>query len=79
MNAVGDNANGEESPSPFFRKFARLTLYHYQCSKESTSNEIKAVFEKARRRQEMVDPKKNRLVVFMDEGEFGIDPCLSID
>jgi E3 ubiquitin-protein ligase RNF213 len=67
VNAVGENANGEESPSPFFRKFARLSLYHYQCSKESTSTEIAAVFEKASRRQKMVDPRTNRIVVFMDE------------
>ena len=67
MNAVGDNASGEESPSTFYRLFPRLSLYHYQCSKESTSTEIAAVFEKATRRQQLADSKTTRCVVFMDE------------
>jgi hypothetical protein len=65
VNLLADNANGEDSPSPFYRKFARLTLFHYQCSKETTSREISAVFQKASQRQEKVDTTKQRCVVFM--------------
>ena len=64
---LADNANGEDSPNEFFRQYARLSLYHYQCSKASTSKEIAAVFSKASQRQEKVDSTKQKCVVFMDE------------
>jgi hypothetical protein len=44
-----------------------LSLFHYQCSKQSTSREISAVFDQACQRQERVDSAKHRCVVFMDE------------
>ena len=67
MNIVSDNANGEESPNLFYRKYARLSIFHYQCSKASTSKEIAAVFERAIQRQHKVNPSKQKCVVFMDE------------
>ena len=44
-------------------------VFHYQCSKSSTSDEIQTVFEKAIERQrelERVDPGR-RAIVFLDE------------
>jgi len=67
VNVVSDNANGEESPNLFYRKFARLSFFHYQCSKASTSKEISSVFEKAIQRQRKVNPCNQKCVVFMDE------------
>lgn len=67
MNIVADNCNGEDSSSPFYRKHARLALFHYQCSKKSTSKELLAVFDKATQRQQRVDPTKHRCFVLMDE------------
>jgi hypothetical protein len=59
VNMTVDNAHGEDSPSTFYRRYARLSTYHYQCSKESTSKEIAAVFQKATQRQEKLDSKKH--------------------
>lgn len=67
VNVVSDNANGDDSVREFFRRLARLSIFHYQCSKQSTSKEIASVFEKASQRQEKVDAAKHRCVVFMDE------------
>ena len=67
MNAIADNANGSDSTTKFYRKIPRLSLFHYQCSRQSTSKEIAAVFEQAAQRQERVDIEKHRCVVFMDE------------
>ncbi|CAB9511697.1 Ring finger protein [Seminavis robusta] len=67
VNAVGDNAQGEESLSPLFKRFPRLSYFNYQCSKLSTSTEVEGVFGKATRRQTMVDRKTNICVVFLDE------------
>lgn len=67
VNVTTDNAHGEDSPSGFYRRLARLSTYHYQCSKESTSKEIAAVFQKATQRQEKLDSKKHLSFVFMDE------------
>ena len=67
VNAVADNALGEESLSPFFRLLPRLSVYSYQCSKLSTSTEAQAVFEKAIRRQKGVDRTANICVVLFDE------------
>ena len=51
----------------FYSKHARLALYHYQCSKQSTSKELLAVFDKAIQRQQRVDSAKHRCFVLMDE------------
>lgn len=67
VNTVDANANGSDSLSKFYGKRPRLSLFHYQCSKQSTSKEIAAVFAQATARQERVDPQKHRCVVFMDE------------
>lgn len=67
VHIVGDNATGSDSISSYYKKRPRLSLFHYQCSKQSTSKEISAVFEQATQRQERVDPTKHRCVVFMDE------------
>jgi len=67
VNIVADNCNGEDSPSPFYRKHMRLALFHYQCSKQSTSKELLAVFDKATQRQQRVDASKHRCFVLMDE------------
>jgi hypothetical protein len=64
---VADNATGTDSISPFYSKRPRLSLFHYQCSKQSTSKEISAVFDQAIQRQERFDVAKHRCVVFMDE------------
>jgi hypothetical protein len=67
VHIVGDNANGSDSASRFYNTRPRLSLFHYQCSKQSTSKEISAVFDQATQRQERSDAKKSRCVVFMDE------------
>ena len=67
VNIVSDNANGEESPSIFYRNLPRLSTFHYQCSKTSTSKEVASVFDNAIHRQEKVDPSKHKCLVFMDE------------
>jgi hypothetical protein len=64
---VADNATGTDNISPFYGKRPRLSLFHYQCSKQSTSKEISAVFDQAIQRQERFDVTKHRCVVFMDE------------
>jgi hemicentin len=64
VNIATDNANGEESPSLFYRQLPRLQPFHYQCSKSSTSNEIAFVFKCALQRQ---FNSKSQCLVFMDE------------
>jgi len=67
VHIVADNANGLESPKKFYRNYPRLTVFHYQCSKASTSKDIKSVFEKAIQRQRKVNPSMQKCIVFMDE------------
>ena len=67
VSIVTDNANGEESPSLFYRKYARIQPFHYQCSKTSTSNEVASVFDRAIQRQSKVNRTKQQCLVFMDE------------
>ena len=67
VNIVDGNANGSDSLSKFYGMRPRLSLFHYQCSKQSTSSEIAAVFAQAIQRQERIDESKHRCVVFMDE------------
>jgi hypothetical protein len=67
VHIVGDNATGSDSVSRFYKTRPRLSLFHYQCSKQSTSKEISTVFDQATQRQERSDAAKSRCVVFMDE------------
>ena len=67
VNMVSDNSNGEDSPSPFYRKLARLSTFHYQCTKKSDSQEVGRVFKMCTERQSKVDPAKHKCLVFMDE------------
>lgn len=67
VSIVNDNANGEESPSQFYRDLARIQPFHYQCSKTSTSNEVASLFSRANQRQMTVDRAKQQCLVFMDE------------
>ena len=68
VSIVTDNANGEESPSLFYRKFARVQPFHYQCSKSSTSNEVASVFHRAIQRQSKVTKSAPmQCLVFMGE------------
>jgi len=50
-----------------FRGLPRISTFHYQCSKKSTSKEISSVFEKAINRQRKADHRKHRSLVFLDE------------
>jgi|TARA_B110001469_G_C9547907_1_gene271882 hypothetical protein len=48
VTIVADNAKGEQAKArSFYRTQKRLTAYHYQCSKRSTSKEIESVFKRA--------------------------------
>ena len=67
VSIVNDNANGEESPSQYYRDLARIQPFHYQCSKASTSNEVASVFSRAEQRQMTVDRARQQCLVFMDE------------
>uniref|UniRef100_A0A7R9YEM9 AAA+ ATPase domain-containing protein n=1 Tax=Pinguiococcus pyrenoidosus TaxID=172671 RepID=A0A7R9YEM9_9STRA len=72
FNIIVQNLRGSDSPDVFFRKesFPFLQPHYYQCSTKSTSTQVKAVFERARARQERVDQKQvqnYRHVVFLDE------------
>ena len=69
---VTDNLQGQASVNSDFkdsRVFKALDPHFYQCSRKSSSNEIKTVFEKAIIRQESLNAvNENRLcVVMMDE------------
>ena len=76
---VEDNLRGENSASPFYQKFKRVDVFHYQCSGKiiiqihskvhSTSNEIDSVFKNAILRQQSYEESKqnSRCVVFLDE------------
>jgi hypothetical protein len=67
VNIVSDNMHGEESRSCFYRELPRLSTFHYQCSRSSTSKEVASVFDKAIQRQQKVDASKHKCLVFMDE------------
>lgn len=67
VNTVSDNANGTDSIRSFYSGRPRLSFFHYQCSKQSTSKEIAAVFDLATQRQRRLDDEKHRCIVFMDE------------
>uniref|UniRef100_A0A7R9Y9S0 AAA+ ATPase domain-containing protein n=1 Tax=Pinguiococcus pyrenoidosus TaxID=172671 RepID=A0A7R9Y9S0_9STRA len=71
FNLVVQNLNGSDSPSLFFRgkDFPLLQALRYQCSRKSTSTQVKAVFERARKRQARMDARSYfcNQVVFLDE------------
>ncbi|EPY18145.1 hypothetical protein STCU_10157 [Strigomonas culicis] len=64
-----DNVKGGFSASPFYRSFANLNVCRYQCSRHSTSSQIKDVYETAIRRQigERESNASTQWFVFMDE------------
>jgi hypothetical protein len=69
LTIVAENARGEYSKSEFYKVVPTLVPFHYQCSRRSTSHEIKAVFERAIERQAKTDEDQgnSRCFVFMDE------------
>jgi hypothetical protein len=67
VTVVDENARGEYSHSDFYKEVPTLVPHRYQCSRRSTSNEIKAVFEKAIDRQVNAEGGATRQFVFMDE------------
>ena len=62
--------NEENSKMQFYRTFKKMDVFHYQCSVNSTSNEIKTVFENVIERQRSHDRSNlnRKCVVFLDEG-----------
>lgn len=69
-------------PFPCTRSFQSINqdVFHYQCSKSSTSDEIRTVFEKAIERQrelQRVDPGR-RAIVFLDEAGLPSDATESL-
>lgn len=69
VTIADENARGQYSKSPFYKSAANLVPFRYQCSRKSTSVEIKAVFERAIQRQAKAnrDGAKSKCFVFMDE------------
>jgi hypothetical protein len=71
FNIVAANMKGMESKKEFFRNshFPFVEVFHYQCSRQSTSTEIERVFKRAIAQQEEYDrnDKNSLAVVFMDE------------
>ena len=69
FNLVIANVKGPASKMPDLRNFNSLDTYFYQCSRQTTSNEIQTVFSRAINRQ--CSHEKSSLpiycVVFMDE------------
>ena len=69
VTIIAENAKGEYSRSPFYKALPALIPFRYQCSRKSTSVEIKAVFERAIERQAQSNASHGnvRCFVFMDE------------
>ena len=69
VTIVAENARGEFSKSLFFKAVPTMIPFRYQCSRRSTSNEIKAVFERSIERQAKSDKEMGNICcfVFMDE------------
>ena len=71
FNLTIANLKGTESKEEFFREeiFKSLDPHYYQCSRRTTSNEIKTVFSRAinRQRSHCKFNLNYRCVVFMDE------------
>ena len=72
FNLAVSNLKGQESKQHFFSEtdfFKALDPHYYQCSRRTTSNEIKTVFKRATNRQHYFDDhnQPTYCVVFMDE------------
>ena len=72
FNLTIDNLKGQESKASHFRDtkvFRSLDPHFYQCSRQTTSNEIQSVFTRAINRQRSHSESKLPIycVVFMDE------------
>lgn len=70
VQIIRRNANGEYSLNDFYRALPALSAIHYQCSRQSSSNEIIAVFERAIKRQAISTQHGDERIihfVFMDE------------
>lgn len=69
VTVVDENARGETSKKNFFKHLPSLVPHRYQCSRQSTSNEIKEVFDRAIDRQVKAnaDDGNCQCFVFMDE------------
>ena len=72
FNLAIDNVKGPESKMPLFRKvdiFKGLDPHFYQCSRQTTSNEIQMIFSRAINRQRSYTKSSLPIycVVFMDE------------
>ena len=73
FHIVAENLRGHESVSSTFKYdtniFPSIDPYFHQCSRHTTSNDIKTVFERAKVRQETVisSVENKTCVVFLDE------------
>ena len=71
FHLVAESLRGQESISDAFKEtgiFPSVDPYFHQCSRHTTSNDIVAVFERAKGRQEtLVNSVEKNCVVFMDE------------
>ena len=70
FNQVISNLKGQESKVCLFREtdvFPSLDPHYYQCSRRTTSNEVKTVFSRAVNRQRNNSKLPINCVVFMDE------------
>ena len=73
FHIVAENLRGSESVSSTFKCdtdiFPSVDPYFHQCSRHTTSNDIKTVFERAKVRQNTVisSVEKKTCVVFLDE------------
>lgn len=67
VGIVTRNAAHKQSKMRFYQDLPRLEAFHYQCTRLSTSNEVKAVFDRAIKRQEGQNSSQSQNLVFMDE------------
>ena len=71
FHLVVESLRGKESTADIFKEtdiFPCVDPYFYQCSRQTTSNDIVAVFERAKGRQDsFVNSQERHCVVFMDE------------
>jgi hypothetical protein len=79
LSVAATNLQGQNSPSPFFRRYPALSLFTYQCSPLSTAVEIKRQFDMACRFQ--LHATDQIAVFVMDEvglAEFSPDMPLKV-
>eukprot|EP00981_Chlorochromonas_danica_P006553 scaffold1431_cov167-Ochromonas_danica.AAC.13 len=69
VTIVCENARGEYSKTELYRAAPSMISFHYQCSRRSTSGQIKEIFERAIERQAKADRDGVDICcfVFMDE------------